>query len=93
MGRDFLLDQNTTLKGHVDKAKAATSQLSHRKFLDTKAFRSRITRHQEENVFSMDQLRFQSDNQIEEAFEMADRVTEKVLGKNVNESRALFITR
>ena len=62
-------------------------------FLDAKAFRAQIIRHQEEHVFSIAQLRFQFDNQIEEAFVMANRVTEKFLWKNRNKSRALLITR
>ena len=93
MERDCLLAQNTSLQGHVDKAKAATSQLAHQKFLGAKAFRSQIIRHQEEHVFSIAQLRFQFDNQIEESFAMAHTVTEKVLWTKRNESRALLITR
>ena len=45
--------------------------------MDAKEFRIQIIRHQEDHVFSIAQLRFQFNNQIEEAFEMADRVTEK----------------
>ena len=93
MERDCLLAQNTSLQGHVDKAKETTSKLAHHIFLDAKAFQAQIIRHQEEHVFSIAQLRFQFDNQIEEAFAMANRVTEKVLWENRNKSRALLITR
>ena len=77
MERDCLISRNTSIQGHVDKAKAETSQLAHQKILDTKAFRAQIIRHQEEHVFSIDQIRFKFDNQTEEEFAMADRVTEK----------------
>ena len=93
MERDCLLSRNTSLQGHVDKAKAATSQLAHQKFLDAKAFQSQIIGHKEEHVFSIAQLRFQLDKHIEEAFSMADRVTEKVLWKKRNKSMALLIKR
>ena len=68
MERYCLLARNTSLQGHVDKAKAATSQLSHHKFLDAKAFLAQIILHQDEHVFSMAQLYFKSDNNIEETF-------------------------
>ena len=58
MERDFLLAQNTSLQGHADKEKAATSQLVHLKFLDAKTSWAQIIWHQEEHVFSIDQLCF-----------------------------------
>ena len=79
MVRDCLLAQKTSLQGHFDKAKATTSQLANQNFLDATAFRAQIIRHQEEHLFYMAQLHFQLDNYIEESFEMADRVNEKVL--------------
>ena len=81
MERDCLLYQNTSLQGHVEKEKAATSQLAHQKFLVAKEFRAQIIRHQEEHVFSIAQLSFQFDNNIEGAFAMAYRVTGKSLVK------------
>ena len=80
-------------QGGTDKAEAARSQLARQNILGTKEFRDHIIRHQEEHVFSIDRLRFQFDNHIEEAFAMADRVTRKFLWKKRNESRALLITR
>ena len=77
MERDCLLSRNTSLQGNVDKAKAATTKLAHKKILDAKAFRAQIIWHHEEHVFSIAQLCFQFDNHIEEAFVLADRVTEK----------------
>ena len=79
MERDCLLALKISLQGHVDKAKVATSQLDHQKCFYARAFRAQIIRHQEEHLFYMAQLHFQLDNYIEESFEMADRVNEKVL--------------
>ena len=93
MERYCLLSRNTSLQGHVYKAKAVTSQLSHQKFWDENSFQAQIIRHKEEHFFSVAQLCFKFYNQIEEAFVMADRVTEKFLWKNRNESRVMMITR
>ena len=79
MERNLLLARNTSLQGHVDKAKAATSQLAHQKFSDAKTFRAQIIRHQKKHVFSIDQLCFLFDNMIEESFAMAGRLTGKIL--------------
>ena len=77
--KDCLLSRNNSLQGHVDNAKATILQLAHQKILDAKAFRDHIIWHQEEHVFSIAQLSFQFYNQIEEAFAMADSLTEKSL--------------
>ena len=79
MEMGFLLAQNTSLQEHFDKAKASTSQLAHHKFLDAKVFRYQIIRYQEEHLIFIAQHSFQFDNQIEEAFSMADILTGKFL--------------
>ena len=53
MERDLLLSRNTYLQVHVDKAKAATSQLAHQKKNYAKAFQDHIIRHQEDHIFSI----------------------------------------
>ena len=58
MKRDVLLARNTSLQGHVYKAKAPTSQLAHEKNLDAKSFHAQIIRHQEKHLFFIAQLRF-----------------------------------
>ena len=79
MERDCFVARNTSIQGYVDKAKATTSQLARQKNLDAKAFRAQIIWHQEDRVFSISRLSFQFNNNIAEAFEIADRVTEKSL--------------